>query len=61
MIQSISFRANLVAGLDSSKSSLGACETTMKKIIHLCLTDLRANHQNMHFNLILFVSVMGDS
>ena len=41
MIQSISSKADLVVALASSKSSLGTCKTTMKKIIHLCVKNTK--------------------
>ena len=41
MIQSLSSRADLVVALASSKSSLGTCKTTMKKINHPCVKNTK--------------------
>ena len=41
MIQSISSQADLVVALASSKSSLGTCKRTTKKIIHPCVKNTK--------------------
>ena len=60
MIQSLSSRGDLVVALASSKSSLGTCKTTMKKIIHPCVKNTKNIFffkENTSYSLTVVVDV----